>query len=189
MWLDMLDLLVHRREPGRMVHTGRTNDTKESHVPTVGKTIMAVAMAAVLGMSVASSAVAAKNGPVDCDPATEECNNGQEHHGSGKDRPGYCEPDFCPETTEPEQSHGTALYGEPGDVSDPDNQRRAKPESGDGKGCTATTALNSNPPQAAGDNVAYADDNAEEKPETAQQPPKAPTSPPGGNGGPFYQCE
>jgi hypothetical protein len=91
-------------------------------------------------------------------------NNGQTNHGSGRDRQGYCEvppgsgnyEPCAPGTngTEPEQSQGNFLYGEPG------VDRRAYPETGGGPGCTAQSALNSNPSQAAGDNVGYPSENA-----------------------------
>ncbi len=44
------------------------------------------------------------------------------------------------------QRGGTFLYGEPG------VDRRAQPELGQ-RSCTAASAINSNPPQAAGDNA------------------------------------
>ena len=119
-----------------------------------GRGGLAFAFAAALGVALVGDVSANEN-------------NGTTRHGSGKDRPGYCDPTFCPETTEPAQSHGTALYGEPGST------RRAQPEPGGGSGSKATTALNSNPPQAAGDNVGYPDERAAD---------------PAAGGGPFYQC-
>lgn len=102
-------------------------------------TIVALVIGLILSLAFAGS-VAAQN-------------NGAPNHGSGKDRQGYClvggqyEP--CPEGTEPPQSRGNFLYGTPGE------DRRAYPEPGGGPGCTAQSALNSNPSQAAGDNVGY----------------------------------
>ncbi len=89
-----------------------------------------------------------------------------EHHGSGKDRPGYCDPTFCPADAAPAQSHGTFLYGQPG------VDRRAAPVPTDGAGCTAASAINSNPTQASGDNVGYPNAHAADQ----------------ANGGPFGQC-
>ncbi|MDQ3656756.1 MAG: hypothetical protein M3457_16980 [Chloroflexota bacterium] len=89
-----------------------------------------------------------------------------ENHGSGKDRPGYCDPSFCPDDTAPEQSRGTFLYGEPG------VDRRAFPEPTDGAGCTGASAINSNPTQASGDNAGYPSEQAADQ----------------ANGGPFGQC-
>jgi len=63
------------------------------------------------------------------------------------------------------QAGGTFLFGEPGD------DRRAQPEQGGGAGCTAASAINSNPPQAAGDNAAFPNENAAPQGE-----------------GPFFQC-
>lgn len=75
--------------------------------------------------------------------------NSAPHHGSGKDRSGYCDPTFCPENAAPSKSRGNFLYGEPG------VDRRAFPQPGGGPGCTAQSALQTNPSQAAGDNVGY----------------------------------
>lgn len=63
------------------------------------------------------------------------------------------------------QRGGTFLYGTPGE------DRRAAPEPSDDPGCTAASAINSNPPQAAGDNAAYPNEQAAPQGE-----------------GPFYQC-
>ena len=63
------------------------------------------------------------------------------------------------------QAGGTFLFGEPG------VDRRAQPEQGGGPGCTAASAINSNPPQAAGDNAAFPNENAAPQGE-----------------GPFFQC-
>lgn len=90
-----------------------------------------------------------------------------ENHGSGKDRQGFCEVppgsgQYEPclsgtNGTEPSQSHGNFLYGTPGE------DRRAYPEPGEGPGCTAASALNSNPSQAAGDNVGYPNEHAADR--------------------------
>ncbi len=119
----------------------------------VKRITLAVTLAGALGTTLVGGAAAE--------------NNGTTLHGSGKDRPGFCDPEFCPEDAAPAQSHGTFLYGEPGST------RRAQPEPGDGPGCTAASAINSNPSQAAGDNVGYP--NEEHAAERAA-------------GGPFGQC-
>jgi hypothetical protein len=121
--------------------------------------VLAATLAAALGTALVGGAAA---------------NNGTTLHGSGKDRPGYCDPTFCPEDAAPAKSHGTFLYGEPGST------RRAQPEPGGEAGCTTLSAINSNPPQAAGDNAAYPSETALER--TAQ--------PEGGSKseGWYYQC-
>jgi len=63
------------------------------------------------------------------------------------------------------QAGGTDVGGEPG------VDRRAQPEPGNGPGCTAASAINSNPPQASGDNAAFPNENAAPQGE-----------------GPFFQC-
>jgi hypothetical protein len=63
------------------------------------------------------------------------------------------------------QAGGTEVHGEPS------VDRRAQPERSDEPGCTGASAINYNPPQAAGDNAAY---------------PNGHAAPQGD--GPFYQC-
>ena len=137
-------------------------DREGTGVIEMGKRItLALALAGALGTALVGGAAAQ--------------NNGTTLHGSGKDRQGYCEVapgtyEPCPEGTngtEPAQSHGTFLYGEPG------VDRRAYPQPGGDAGCTAASALNSNPPQASGDNVGYP--NEEHAADQAA-------------GGPFGQC-
>jgi len=63
------------------------------------------------------------------------------------------------------QAGGTFLFGEPG------VDRGAQPDPGGEPGCTAANAINSNPPQAAGDNAAFPNENAAPQGE-----------------GPFFRC-
>ena len=64
------------------------------------------------------------------------------------------------------QAGGTFLFGEPG------VDRGAEPNPGGEPGCTAVNAINTNPPQAAGDNAAFPNGNAAPQGE-----------------GPFFQCD
>ena len=99
---------------------GRASSRRRIPMRTATRTPRSWLSRAVLGAALVGGAAA---------------NNGTTLHGSGKDRLGYCDLESCPPDSAPAQSHGTFLYGEPGD------DRRAQPEQGGGPGARRPAPL------------------------------------------------